>query len=105
MKTQYLKGKKAITTIEVIKYIDDLTLVKAKPLTGRTHQIRLALSHSGYPLIGDKQYGIKSDLISRVALHSYRISFFHPFTKQWCRFTAPIPDDFLEITGKIDNNV
>lgn len=100
MAVHYLKGKKAVTVIEVIKYIDNLTLVKAKPITGRTHQIRLALSHTGYPVIGDVKYGIKSELISRVALHSYKLSFYHPSTNQRCEFKAPVPDDFLKITGK-----
>ncbi|HOL22493.1 MAG TPA: RluA family pseudouridine synthase [bacterium] len=107
MEVHYLKGKKTVNLIEVIKYIDGLTLVKVKPLTGRTHQIRLALAYSGYPVIGDVKYGVKSELISRVALHSHRISFYHPITKEKHQFEAPIPDDFLEITGKvkIDNRI
>ncbi|MCM8761782.1 MAG: RluA family pseudouridine synthase [Candidatus Omnitrophica bacterium] len=105
MEVHYLKGKKTVNIIEVVKYIDDLTLVKVKPITGRTHQIRLALTYSGYPVIGDTKYGVMSELISRVALHSYRISFLHPFTKQKCEFIAPVPDDFLKITGKIDKNI
>ncbi|MGI6596045.1 MAG: RluA family pseudouridine synthase [Elusimicrobia bacterium] len=105
MKVHYLKGKKTITIIEVVKYMEDLTLVKVKPITGRTHQIRLALSHSGYPIIGDTKYGVASDLISRVALHSYRISLYHPTKKERCEFKAPVPDDFLKITGEIDNSI
>ncbi|MCM8820923.1 MAG: RluA family pseudouridine synthase [Candidatus Omnitrophica bacterium] len=105
MEVHYLKGKKTVNIIEVVKYIDDLTLVKVKPITGRTHQIRLALAHSGYPIIGDVKYGVKSQLISRVALHSYKISFLHPSTKQRCEFIATLPDDFLKITGKIDKNI
>jgi len=102
MEVHYLKGKKAVSIIEAIQYIDGLTLVKVKPLTGRTHQIRLTLSHLGYPIIGDAIYGIKSPLISRVALHSYKISFYHPSTKERCQFKANIPDDFLKITGQIN---
>ncbi|MCX8082185.1 MAG: RluA family pseudouridine synthase [bacterium] len=103
MKVHYLKGKKAVNIIEVIKYLGDLTLVKIKPLTGRTHQIRLALSHLGYPIIGDTKYGVRSDIIKRTALHSYRISFYHPSTKERCQFRADVPEDFLKIISEIDN--
>jgi len=97
MAAGYLRGKKALTIIEVAEYLGDLTLVRAKPITGRTHQIRLALSHLGYPVIGDEKYGTKSDLIDRVALHSRRITLAIPSTGIRTQFDAEIPEDFLSI--------
>jgi len=100
MKVHFLKGKDALTEIEVEKYIGNLTLLKIKPITGRTHQIRLTLSYLGYPVLGDEKYGKKSDLIKRLALHSYKISFLHPVSKNRVEFFAPLPEDFLLLTRK-----
>jgi len=99
MEVHYLRGKKTVTRIDAVEYLGshDITLVKAKPVTGRTHQIRLALASVGYPIIGDKKYGVSSSLINRVALHSYRISFRHPCGGDSVLFTAPLPEDLSAI--------
>ncbi|MBN1446095.1 MAG: RluA family pseudouridine synthase [Candidatus Omnitrophica bacterium] len=97
MEVGYLRGKKALTIIEVAEYLGELTLVKAKPVSGRTHQIRLALAHLGYPIIGDLKYGVKSDLIGRPALHSHRIALSLPSTGKRVEFKADMPPDFLKV--------
>lgn len=97
MKVHFLKGKKALTHIKVMKYIDNLSLLLVKPITGRTHQIRITLSYSGFPIIGDKKYGIESKLISRCALHAWKLSFFHPVEKVRKTFVAEIPEDIKRI--------
>lgn len=97
MRVHFLKGKKALTEINVVKYIDNYTVVSVKPVTGRTHQIRITLSYLGYPVIGDEKYGVKNHLISRCALHAWKISFFHPFTKERKTFIARIPEDIQKI--------
>lgn len=61
--------------------------------TGRTHQIRLHSKHLGHPIVGDTLYGNASSLISRQALHAYKLKFFHPITKQPIQFELPLPDD------------
>lgn len=61
--------------------------------TGRTHQIRVHMSYLGHSLLGDDLYGGNTSLINRQALHSYKISFVHPITKQNINFEAPIPND------------
>ncbi len=99
MEVHYLRGKKAVTVLEVVKYIDNLTVVKAKPVTGRTHQIRITLAHLGYPVIGDPKYGIKSNLINRTALHSHSITLTLPSTGEKRSFMADIPDDIQKIIG------
>ncbi|MCM8804244.1 MAG: RluA family pseudouridine synthase [Candidatus Omnitrophica bacterium] len=95
MKIHFLKGKDALTEIEVEKYINDFTLLKIKPMTGRTHQIRLTLSYLGYPILGDERYGEKTEIIKRIALHSYKLSFIHPKNKNRIEFIAELPKDFL----------
>ncbi len=100
MEVGYLRGKKALTIVEVDKYLGELTLVKAKPVSGRTHQIRLTLAHLGYPIIGDLKYGVKSDLIGRSALHSRRIVLSLPSTGRKVELKAEMPDDFLRIINR-----
>ena len=61
--------------------------------TGRTHQIRVHMNYIGHPLPGDFLYCPDYTKIKRQALHSYRLSFLHPITKEALSFTAPLPDD------------
>ena len=65
--------------------------------TGRTHQIRVHMSYINHPLCGDELYGGNKKLISRVALHSYSISFFHPYTDELIKVTCPLPKDMKEV--------
>lgn len=75
------------------------TLVEARPITGRTHQLRVQFSHMGYPISGDDLYGQASEKIGRHALHAYRLSFPHPMTGERLRLIAPIPNDFLQFAS------
>ena len=86
-------GQESITDYEVINEFDSLSVVKCHLQTGRTHQIRVHMSAIGHPLLGDTLYGTSSTLISRQALHSYKISFIHPITNQNMNFTCELPDD------------
>lgn len=85
-------GKRAVTEYEVIKSMENCSLIKVNPITGRTHQIRVHLSHIGCPIYGDDMYGspIKNEL---TRLHCRRISFNHPITKEKLIIEAPIPED------------
>ncbi len=89
----FKNGKKAVTEFRVIKNLNkNRTLIEAKPLTGRTHQIRAHLASIGYPIIGDTKYeGQKSD---RLYLHSIEISF---KTRRGVILTkrTPPPSDFV----------
>ena len=60
--------------------------------TGRKHQIRLQLSHSGYPIIGDRKYGSRTPFSAGIALHSRRLVISHPTTDARLEFEAPLPD-------------
>ena len=68
------------------------SLVLARPLTGRTHQIRLHLAASGHPVLGDRLYGGK--VAKRLHLHAYRIELPHPITRKQLTLTACVPPDW-----------
>ena len=87
------KGKQAITHYKVLKEFKNYSLVECRLETGRTHQIRLHMASIGHPLLGDTLYGTSSSLISRQALHSYKIKFIHPITKKEIELIAKLPQD------------
>ena len=93
-------GKNALTEYEVVALSQNgmYSLVKAFPITGRTHQIRLHLSHIGYPLYGDFLYGTPIDNV-RAYLHCSSLTFPHPMTGEILTITSPLPDDIREIMG------
>lgn len=94
-------GDDAITHYEVIKEskLDNISysVVKCILETGRTHQIRVHMQHIGHPLLGDTLYGSSSSLISRQALHSYKVQFIHPITKEAVSYIATLPNDIKKL--------
>lgn len=79
----------------------ELTLAAIRLETGRTHQIRVHMKHIGHPLIGDFLYNPGStELIARQALHSYRLSFFHPVTQERLDFRREPPEDMLRLISE-----
>jgi 23S rRNA pseudouridine1911/1915/1917 synthase len=90
-------GKECITEYKSEKLLNNMTLVKLKLITGRTHQIRVHLKHIGHPLVGDVLYGNPSLLIDRQALHCYEMKFKHPVTNKELTITCPIPEDMKKI--------
>ena len=86
-------GRQARTNYRVINRIKGYTLLEAKPETGRTHQIRVHLAAIGYPVVGDKVYGIRSPYIDRQFLHAHRLSFKLPSTGQFVEFESELPED------------
>ncbi len=94
-------GREAVTQFEILTEGKKGALVLAKPMTGRTHQIRVHLKHLNTPILGDTLYGFAQKKASRIMLHSYKLSFIHPFSGQNLSLTAPIPSDFKEILEKL----
>lgn len=95
------KGQSAITNYETISHFDTYTLLKVNIETGRTHQIRVHLAYKGTPILGDTLYGNESKLISRQALHAYRLSFVHPITEKEVEIIAPLPNDMKILTHNL----
>jgi len=104
-------GKEAITHYRAIDRFNSHTHVKAILETGRTHQIRVHLSHVGHSLVGDPMYGgrvrfpkkasedLKQALLNfkRHALHSKKLTLSHPISGEVMTWKAPLPDDMLEL--------
>jgi 23S rRNA pseudouridine955/2504/2580 synthase/23S rRNA pseudouridine1911/1915/1917 synthase len=104
-------GKAAKTMFVHLHDKGDFTVLEAVPITGRTNQIRVHLAHVGYPIVGDKVYGLNDDLkeetlskgltervrqalvMDRQALHCTSLEFTHPMTDAAMRIEAPVPDD------------
>ena len=86
-------GKEARTDLKVLRNFNGYTLVELTIHTGRTHQIRVHLSHIGHPICGDELYGGTDELITRQALHAYHLEFDHPITHEPMVIEAGYPAD------------
>lgn len=96
--------REAKTKYTVQKEYKSFSLLEVKPITGRTHQIRVHLAAAGHPVVGDTRYGRKKGRAGcpRLFLHAYRLAFFHPVSKKILEFYSPLPQDlkqFLETLG------
>jgi 23S rRNA pseudouridine1911/1915/1917 synthase len=93
-------GKKdALTHYKVLSYYDEYALVQARIVTGRTHQIRVHFAALGHSVVGDTVYGTSSKLISRQALHAWKISF--EYKNQSFSYSQDVPEDFKVALGSI----
>ena len=104
IKNPDLKSREALTFFKVIKRFNNFTLVELKLKTGRTHQIRVHMSHIGHPLVGDKTYGGKSQIDDRsvkMMLNAQTIGFIHPRTNKYMEFSVPMPEDMKELIQNI----
>ena len=95
-------GDTAITHYKVLDEKNNISVVQCILETGRTHQIRVHLSATGHPIIGDTLYGQVSSISDRQLLHAYKLEFIHPLTKNKVCYIAPIPNDFKQF---IDKNI
>jgi len=86
-------GAPSVTHYELIESFEDYSLLRIRLETGRTHQIRVHLSHIGHPIAGDLLYGGRQDIITRQALHAASLAFEHPVKKEALSFEAPLADD------------
>lgn len=104
MSTRSKRGKEAVTRWRVLRRLNKATLIEARLGTGRTHQIRVHFAAIGHPVLGDRTYGRKTEVVikcrkilfSRQMLHAEIIGFEHPHTGQYMEFISPLPDDMKE---------
>ena len=97
--------KDAKTGVELIQNYNNHALVSCELFTGRTHQIRVHLRHINHPILNDPLYG--SQIIDEKYgqfLHSYFLSFTHPFTNKKIELNLPMPNEFIEVIKKLNNN-
>ena len=101
------KGRESRTHYRVLHRLRGHTFVAVRLDTGRTHQIRVHMTHIKYPILGDQLYGGRLAMpkkldeetremlidFKRQALHAFRLSFMHPITHEMISFTSPIPND------------
>lgn len=98
------RPKKSETRFSVNKVFKEFSLLDIKPITGRTHQIRVHMSASGHPIVGDRRYGKKknkSTIKSRLFLHAYYLSFIHPKNQKRHEFIISLPNELQNILEKI----
>ena len=86
-------GEYAVTTWESLAAGNACSLVRVRPLTGRTHQIRVHFASLGTPLLGDDMYGGSRERIGRAALHCASMGFVHPISGKELFFSCPMPPD------------
>lgn len=88
-------AREAVTEYYVIREYGNFSFVRLMPHTGRTHQLRVHLSHLGHPILGDRVYG-KGSSFERLALHAYNIVFRHPTTGHLIMSFSPFPPVFRD---------
>ncbi len=106
-------GRRAVTHWEVMARGDRIALLECRLETGRTHQVRVHLSESGHPIVGDRTYS-RRDCVAPAALrthvealdhplrHAWLLAFDHPISGARVRFTAPPPADFLDMCARAE---
>ena len=95
-----INGEKAVTHYKTICRFNGKALISLHLETGRTHQIRVHMTHIGHPLIGDWLYNPKNAEMSRQALHSHKLNFVHPITGEEMNLTSDIPEDMKKVIGQ-----
>jgi 23S rRNA pseudouridine1911/1915/1917 synthase len=95
------EGRLASSRYRVLERFPHATLLEVTLETGRRNQIRVQLAAEGHPVVGDYSYGRPSDLIPRVALHAYRLSFAAPRGRKRLQFESPVPRDFKRLLTKL----
>ncbi len=94
-------SKNAVTHYKVLTEYNGWSHVRLRLETGRTHQIRVHLSHIGHPILGDEVYGSAFKGIEGQCLHAGKIGFVHPIKNEYMEFTSPLPEYFEEVLRKL----
>ena len=92
------EGQPSLTEYEVLQVCEEGALLRLRPMTGRTHQLRLHMAAMGHPLLGDWLYGTEHPALPhRVALHSYELWLTHPITGEKLHITATLPQEMEQL--------
>jgi 23S rRNA pseudouridine1911/1915/1917 synthase len=91
------RTRHAVTNYRVVKRIATRTLIELTPETGRRHQIRVHLADVGCPIIGDRQYGARTNPARRLGLHASSLQFNHPVSGELLRFESPLPQELARL--------
>ena len=110
-------GKESISKIKVLRRFEKASSLEVELVTGRTHQIRVHLSHIGHPIIGDKLYGFKKSIFSKSpdiqslielntdnALHASSLQFKHPINNETFKIECEKPKYFTDLENLIEKN-
>lgn len=92
-------ARQAALSLRGLSQKDDRCLVEIRPVTGRSHQIRVQLAQRGWPILGDAKYGSKIRLGGEIALHAHALTFEHPTKKEPLTISAPEPFRWRELLG------
>jgi 23S rRNA pseudouridine1911/1915/1917 synthase len=95
------KGREARTDYRVIRFLGGYSLVEARILTGRTHQIRVHFSAIGHPVVGDSTYGVRTRLLNRQFLHACSLELNLPSTGQRQSFVSELPGDLVRAMNEL----
>lgn len=95
-------GQEAITQYWTYCANESFSAIYCSLPTGRTHQIRVHMSFIGHPLLGDRLYGGREELIKRQALHCYQVKFLHPVKREFVEITAPVPFDMKKLLDQCE---
>ena len=105
------EGKPAHSIVRLQQRWKECSLVEVELKTGRTHQIRVHLSHAGFPLYGDDKYGdfalnkqLEKAGLKRMFLHAARLGFQHPLTDRLIELEAPLPPELQAFVGVVDQH-
>ena len=96
------RGREATTEYTVIRYIGEFSLLEVRPVSGRTHQIRVHLKAIGFPVAGDKVYGVKANPLTRQFVHAAVLGFVLPSNGEYREFTSPLPEDLRQALSTIE---
>ncbi len=96
------QGDRAVTHWETLATDGEKSLVKIRPETGRTHQIRVHFASIGMPLVGDSMYGTDEMNLGHQLLHCSRVCFVHPITGERLTLEAPMPEDMRRVVETLD---
>ena len=105
MTVTYGNAREAVTHFEVMARYGRYTLVECRLETGRTHQIRVHMSKSGHPIVGDQTYGVKKEAfkLNGQLLHAYKLGFIHPVSREYMEFESRLPDYFQKVIDNLRN--